>query len=100
MKKVIKINKEPRKTMVRQLESFKGKFGREPGPDDPVSFDFDHDAPTPLTEGKVKRELVEAARKAVKDGKVVQNYQFLFLTSLLFCGPFGRHIFNCEFFVP
>ena len=53
--------------MVRQLESFKDKFGREAGPGDPLFFDPDHDVPTPLTEAKVKRELVEAARKAGLD---------------------------------
>ena len=49
------------------MKNFKEKFGRGPGPDDPVFFDPDHDVPTPLTEAKVKRELVEAARKAGLD---------------------------------
>jgi len=67
MKKVIKIDKELYEAITRQLESFKEKFGREPGPDDPLFFDPDYDVPTPLTEAKVKRELVEAARKAGLD---------------------------------
>jgi len=67
MKKVIKMNKELDEAMMRQVESFKEKFGREPGPDDPLFFDPDYDVPTPLTQAKVKRELVEAARKAGLD---------------------------------
>ena len=67
MKKVIKMNKELHEAVIRQLESFKEKFGREAGTDDPLFFDPDYDVPTPLTEAKVKRELVEAARKAGLD---------------------------------
>lgn len=32
----------------RQLEAFRAKFGREPGPDDPVFFDPDKDVPTQM----------------------------------------------------
>ena len=67
MKKVIKIDKELYEAITGQLKSFKEKFGREPGPDDPLFFDPDYDVPTPLTEAKVKRELVEGARKAGLD---------------------------------
>jgi hypothetical protein len=64
MKKVIKMNKELHEAVIRQLKSFKEKFGREAGPDDPLFFDPDYDEPTPLTEPKIKRELIESARKA------------------------------------
>ena len=67
MKKVIKMDKELHEAIRQQLESFKEKFGREAGPDDPLFFDPDCDVPTSLTEAKVKRELVEAARKAGLD---------------------------------
>ena len=67
MKRVIKMDKELHEAIVRQLESLKEKFGREAGPDDPLFFDPDDDVPTPLTEAKVKRELIETARKAGLD---------------------------------
>ena len=67
MKRVIKMDKELHEAIVRQLESFKEKFGREAGPDDPLFFDPDYDVPTPFTEAKVKRELIEAACKAGLD---------------------------------
>jgi len=77
MKKVIKMDKELDEAIKRQLESFKEKFGREPGPDDPLFFDPDCDIPTPLTEAKVKRELAEAARKAGLDvDKVLRGLGF------------------------
>jgi hypothetical protein len=35
----------------RQQDQFREKFGRDPGPDDPVFFDPDADEPRPLPEG-------------------------------------------------
>jgi len=71
MKKVIKMDKELHEAIKRQLESFKEKFGREPGPDDPLFFDPDCDVPIPLTQSKLRKELSEAARKAGLDVKRV-----------------------------
>ena len=59
-KKVIKMDKELHDAIRQQLESFKEKFGREAGPDDPLFFDLDSDVPTPLSELKLKKELSEA----------------------------------------
>jgi len=55
MKKVIKMNKELDEAIIRQVESFKEKFGREPGPDDPLFFDPDCDVPIPLSELKLRK---------------------------------------------
>ena len=65
------MDKELHEAIKRQLESFKEKFGREPGPDDPLFFDPDCDVPIPLSELKLRRELSEAARKAGLDVKRV-----------------------------
>jgi hypothetical protein len=35
----------------RQQDRFREKFGRDPGPDDPVFFDPDADEPSPLPDG-------------------------------------------------
>ena len=67
MKKVIKMDKELHEAIRQQLENFKEKFGREPGPDDPLFFDPDCDVPIPLRESKLRKELSEAARKAGLD---------------------------------
>lgn len=51
-----------------QLERFREKFGREPGPQDPIFFDPDASEPTPLDEDRHKAILTEAAADAVESG--------------------------------
>src|SRR5262249_13134439 len=41
-----------------QHDRFEGKFGRPPGPDDPLFFDPDADEPTPLTTVDLERHSV------------------------------------------
>ena len=53
----VKITPEMLAALDRQKEAFKKKFGREPGPDEPVFFDPDADTPQPLTEGKITAML-------------------------------------------
>ena len=63
-KRVVRLSREAHDSLKKQLESFKEKFGREPGPDDPIFFDPDYDVPRPLTESKLRKGLSEAVRKA------------------------------------
>jgi hypothetical protein len=77
MKKGVKINNELAEVMEQQLKNFREKFGREMGPDDPIFFDPDCDVPMPLTEAKLKNELIEAACKAGLDvGRVLSAFGF------------------------
>jgi hypothetical protein len=77
MKKGSKIDKELAEAMEQQLKNFKEKFGREMGPDDAIFFDPDCDVPTPFTEAKLKKELIEAARKAGLDvSRVLGGFGF------------------------
>ena len=46
--KQIKMDPELTRAMKNQLRAFKKKFGREPGPNDPVFFDPDADTPQPI----------------------------------------------------
>jgi len=46
-----------------QRRAFMEKFGREPGPADPVFFDPTCDTPTPLTEEKLEDMYYEAMLK-------------------------------------
>jgi hypothetical protein len=55
--KIIHMNEELRQAMKAQLARFKEKFGREPGPNDPVFFDPDEDTPQPIPEWKIDRAL-------------------------------------------
>ena len=77
MKKRVKIDDELAEALEQQFKDFKEKFGREMGPDDPIFFDPDCDVPMPLTEAKLKRELIEAARKAGLDvHRVLRGFGF------------------------
>ncbi|MEU9044430.1 MULTISPECIES: hypothetical protein [unclassified Kitasatospora] len=52
----------------RQLDSFREKFGREPGPDDPLFFDPDADEPRPMPEERITEMLGEMAVIAERAG--------------------------------
>ena len=55
---------ESTQVMSDQRASFIKKFGREPGPSDPVFFDPDKDVPTPLTVQKLRAELLKTMEAA------------------------------------
>ena len=62
--KKINLTKKSSNLLKAQLKAFKKKFGREPGPDDPVFFDPDYDSPTPISEEKLIESIIEASTKA------------------------------------
>jgi hypothetical protein len=60
-----------------QRKAFAEKFGREPGPDDPLFFDPDADTPqliTGETRQRVIKGMAEAMRKAGIDGAYIYAY--------------------------
>jgi hypothetical protein len=58
----------------KQREAFIEKFGREPGPDDPVFFDPDYDTPVALSEEKLRAHALEAMRAAEIPPHLVYAY--------------------------
>jgi len=42
-----------RDALVEQRAAFRAKFGRDPGPNDPLLFDPDKDKPTPIGEARL-----------------------------------------------
>jgi hypothetical protein len=56
----IQMTPEVEAIMRGQLAKFREKFGREPGPEDPVFFDPQSEVPIPLTTERIS-EMVEAA---------------------------------------
>jgi hypothetical protein len=58
-----------------QRKLFVEKFGREPGPNDPIFFDPDADTPQPYPEEKYTEELVDAMRKANIDERLIRAYK-------------------------
>jgi len=65
--RVLRLNEGAVELLDRQRELFIEKFGREPGPDDPVWFDPDEDEPTPFDRAKLERAFRGAAERAGLD---------------------------------
>ncbi len=59
----------------KQRKQFIEKFGREPGPDDPLFFDPDADTPQPYPEEKFTEEIVESMREAGVDEKLINAFK-------------------------
>ena len=60
----VPITDEMHVILERQRLAFIAKFGREPGPDDPVFFDPRADVPQPMDGVVTEREILKAADKA------------------------------------
>lgn len=63
------------KALEEQRAAFKAKFGREPGPNDPILFDPDADEPRPLDAGKLHAEMLAAMRAAGTPPEFVYAYE-------------------------
>ena len=64
--------------LLAQRKAFIEKFGREPGPDDPVFFDPDKDVPTPMGHGRLDADLEKALRGAGIDSRKAEAIRKLF----------------------
>ena len=64
----------PAQFLKAQQQRFREKFGREPGPSDPVFFDPDAPNPVPMSAVKVQAEL-EALRKAGTPPQIAYAYK-------------------------
>jgi integrase len=63
-------------TIIRkQLRAFRKKFGREPGPDDPVFFDPDAETPKPISEDWLTEQAVAAMARAGIDAQKIYAYR-------------------------
>ena len=58
-----------------QLLRFKEKFGREPGPNDPLFFDPDEDTPQPMIEEKIRKGLIDGMVAAGLDPSFIYAHQ-------------------------
>jgi|SRR5579859_649904 len=68
--KKIRLDKEGCEAIEQQIAAFRKKFGREPGPNDPIFFDPDADTPQPYPEEKFRREWNEMMDEAVRAGDI------------------------------
>jgi hypothetical protein len=62
--RTIPLSQESRAALQSQLGRFREKFGREPGPDDPIFFDPNADTPQPIDEAVINEEMVKAMNAA------------------------------------
>jgi hypothetical protein len=58
------LNEYLRETLEHQAERFRTKFGRDPGPEDPIFFDPDADHPRPVNPDTATRDITDELRHA------------------------------------
>jgi hypothetical protein len=51
---------EVEKAIEDQMQFFRDKYGREPGPDDPLFFDPDADTPQLIADEKIRKGIIDA----------------------------------------
>ena len=61
---VVPMTPRVHEALLEQRKAFIEKFGREPGPNDPVFFDPDKDVPTPIDPARIDADLEKAIRDA------------------------------------
>src|SRR5262245_11764496 len=71
----IPLNPEQAKGIREQFQRFTDKFGRPPGPDDPIFFDPSADEPRPVVDEVVDQHMLEAMHKARFHPALVYAYQ-------------------------
>src|SRR5215831_1726130 len=73
--KSIPLSPELAKGIREQFQRFTEKFGRPPGPDDPLFFDPSADAPRPIIDEVVDQHMLEAMHKAGVNPALIYAYQ-------------------------
>ena len=70
-----RLDAELLRALREQLEAFRQKFGRDPGPEDPLFFDPAADQPRPMDDAQLDAMLVEALRHAGADPAYIHAYK-------------------------
>ena len=73
--RAVPMSPKVQRAMEDQFRRFREKFGRDPGPDDPVFFDPDADTPQELDGDKVDSEIVGAMVKAGIEPEKIYAYR-------------------------
>jgi hypothetical protein len=61
---VVRMTPRVHEALLEQQRRFREKFGRDPGPNDPVFFDPDKDTPTPIDSDDMEADVLQAMGKA------------------------------------
>lgn len=67
-KRKVPLDKESLEAIEHQFAAFRKKFGREPGPNDPLFFDPEADSPQAYPHEKFQRDWNELFDKTVRTG--------------------------------
>jgi hypothetical protein len=70
----VRMPPELRQALLEQRAAFIKKFGREPGPGDPLLFNPERDIPTPISAERMRSDLAEAMRKAGIDEAKIKAF--------------------------
>ena len=73
--KSIPLSPELAKAVQEQFQRFTEKFGRPPGPDDPLFFDPRDDEPRPIIDEVLDQHMLEAMHKAGVRPAIIYAYQ-------------------------
>jgi hypothetical protein len=79
---VVKFSPEELDIIREQRERFRQKFGRDPGPNDPVFFDPDASEPAPMPGVDMEADILNALRKAGAPPEFAYAYRKTGLLSL------------------
>jgi hypothetical protein len=71
----VPMNKEMIAILEQHRERFKQKFGRYPGPQDPVIWDESADQPTPLSEEAIHQVILQAITAAGSPPEFIYAFQ-------------------------
>jgi hypothetical protein len=71
----ISMTPELEEAFKEQEKRFVEKFGREPGPEDPIFFDPDADTPQPYPEERFTETIVKSMREAGVDERLINAYK-------------------------
>jgi hypothetical protein len=73
--RTVKLNQETVEILHSRREAFIAKFGRPPGPNDPVFFDPDADTPRPISEETLISFTLEAMESAGLPPQYIHAYK-------------------------
>lgn len=94
--KKIRLNKEAKAAIEHQLLAFRKKFGREPGPDDPIFFDPDADTPQPYPEQKLTGNWNEMFDEAVRTAAIPPELAYACKKTGLIVTESNKRMFSKE----
>jgi hypothetical protein len=73
--KFVAMTPELDEALKQQIQYFKEKFGRDPGPDDPLFFDPDEETPQMMTDEKIDKGIMETMMSVGINPAIVYAYQ-------------------------